>query len=754
MDSPKKSIKFKLVRLFLIMGIIPSLLVMLIMYLGISSHLSHQTGDNLKILASETALRVEMFIRNKMDNALKYATYSTIKRFYFPNGMESTGTEFVRSLFKFDSNLYNITLLNDKKDVIFSYRPNLSAMDSKDLYWDRALTLKEGEVLLSGQFDPPPNNPYLLDVVTPLFSEINQKRLGFLTCSFDLKGLVTMIESIPVSGQYYISLITRKGRILADTRRESSVSLLPGSMLSLFFNDSSGWKVGFDSLEKCASVFGYSSVPIFNKIGTEESALRVFISRKKEEAFKPVWMLLIKLFAFCIAVILFILLIFIFRIETIWKPILALKKGAEMIGSGNFDMKLFINTQDELEDLAHTFNTMGENLKTSHKTLAEQNKKLIELNSVKNNFISMVSHELRTPLMIIKEAVSQILEGLKGPITEEQQEFLTMASRNAARLNQIIQDLLTISKIETGKMKFNRRHFDLIKLFETEITNQKIKIDTRNLTLIRDFIREKIMVYADEEKIHMVFTNLLGNSVKFIRTGGTIEVSVGVNMEENCVKVCVKDNGPGIPRDSLHKIFERFVKLNPTPLSGAPSTGLGLSIARELVEMHNGKIWAESDGENGAAFFFTLPLYCGKEYLDVYCQDRILEAEERNLDFTVFNLFMHSLSRGTDALTPDKKRVIFTEIQKISLKHLFEPLEIIALEDSFELFIFSFSDLKSAEVLAGKIRELIEEYLTRENLGSKLMTDVVFAVLKTHGNKSEELFKYLQAEKFKILVSQ
>ena len=397
---------------------------------------------------------------------------------------------------------------------------------------------------------------------------------------------------------------------------------------------------------------------------------------------------------------------------------------------------------------------MGENLKTSHKTLAEQNKKLIELNSVKNNFISMVSHELRTPLMIIKEAVSQILEGLKGPITEEQQEFLTMASRNAARLNQIIQDLLTISKIETGKMKFNRRHFDLIKLFETEITNQKIKIDTRNLTLIRDFIREKIMVYADEEKIHMVFTNLLGNSVKFIRTGGTIEVSVGVNMEENCVKVCVKDNGPGIPRDSLQKIFERFVKLNPTPLSGAPSTGLGLSIARELVEMHNGKIWAESDGENGAAFFFTLPLYCGKEYLDVYCQDRILEAEERNLDFTVFNLFMHSLSRGTDALTPDKKRVIFTEIQKISLKHLFEPLEIIALEDSFELFIFSFSDLKSAEVLAGKIRELIEEYLTRENLGSKLMTDVVFAVLKTHGNKSEELFKYLQAEKFKILVSQ
>lgn len=753
MDSRKKSIKNKLVRLFLIMGIIPSLLVMLIMYLGVSSHLAHQTGNNLQILASETALRVEMFIRNKMDNALKYASYSTLKRFYFPNGMENTGTEFVRSLFKFDSNLYNITLLNEKKEMIFSYRPNLSAMESPDPYWERALTLREGELLLSGQFDPPPNNPYLLEVITPLFSEINQKRLGFLICSFDLKGLVSMIESIPVSGQYYISLITAKGRILADTRRDSPVSLLPGNMTSLFFSDSNGWKLANDSLEKCASVFGYSSVPVFDRRGTIESSLRVFISRKKGEAFKPVWMLLIKLFAFCIAVILFILLIFIFRIETIWKPILALKKGAEMIGSGNFDMKLFIDTRDELEDLARTFNTMGENLKNSHKTLEEQNKKLVELNNVKNNFISMVSHELRTPLMIIKEAVGQILEGLKGPINQEQQEFLTMASRNADRLNRIIQDLLTISKIETGKMKFNRKHFDLIKLLENEILNQKIKIDTRNLTLIRDYLREKIMVYGDEEKIHMVFTNLLGNSIKFIRTGGTIEVGVGINLEENFIKVCVKDNGPGIPKDSLGKIFERFVKLNTTPLSGAPSTGLGLSIARELVEMHSGRIWAESDGENGSAFFFTLPLYCGKDYLEVYSRDRILEAEERSLEFSIFNLFMHPLTKDREVFSRDKKRMIFAEIQKISLKHLFEPLEIIVLEDTFEFFIFSFLDLKSAEVLAEKIREIIQDYFVREKLDAELKTGVVFAVLKTHGNKSEELFSYLQAEKFKIHVS-
>lgn len=753
MHIPKKSIKIRLIRLFLIMGIIPSVLVMLIMYLGLSTHLTHQTGNNLMILASETALRVEMFIRNKMDNALKYASYSTLKRFYFPSGMENTGTEFVRSLFKFDSHLYNITLLNEKKEMIFSYRPNLSAMESLNFYWEKALTLKEGEILLSGQFDPPSNNPYLLQVITPLFSEINQKRLGFLISSFDLRGLVSMIESIPVSGQYYISLITRQGRILADTRLHSKVSLLPEKMTSLFFGDLSGWKLGQDTLEKCAAVFGYSSVPIFDRQGTKESSLRVFISRKKDEAFRPVWMLLIKLFAFCIAVILFILVIFISRLETIWKPILALKKGAEMIGSGNFDMKLFVDTRDELEDLALTFNIMGENLKNSHKTLEEQNKKLIELNSVKNNFISMVSHELRTPLMIIKEAVSQILEGLKGPITAEQEEFLTMASRNAGRLNQIIQDLLTISKIETGKMKFNRRNLDLIKLLETEITNQKIKIDTRSLILKRDYVREKIPVYADEEKVHMVFTNLLGNSIKFIRNEGTIEVKVEIDLEENCIRVCVKDNGPGIPKDCLEKIFERFVKLNSTPLSGAPSTGLGLSIARELVEMHGGKIWAESDGKNGSSFFFTLPLYCGKAYLDIFSQDRIQEAEERNLDFSVFNLFMHPLGKGSGALSQDKKRMIFAEIQKISLKHLFEPLEIIALEDSFELFIFSFSDVKSAGVLAEKIKDLIEDYLLGENLEARLMTFVVFAVLKTHGNKSEELFSYLQAEKSKILAS-
>jgi signal transduction histidine kinase len=732
----RKSIKTKLIQLFLIMGIFPSLLVMTILFFGVSSNLEKQTGNNLKTLAMETSLRVDMFIQNKIDNVLKYASYSTLKRIYFPGGSEETTSEFIRSLFKFDGDLYNISLVTNRKKTLFSYRPNFFSMHVLDAWWEQASRLDEGEVLLSPLERQQERHP-MLDVVTPLVSDLNRKRLGFMVTTFDLTALVDMIENIQVSGEYYIALVDERGKLLSDTRIDRENGGVSKNMMQLFRSGpKGGWAIGFDDTENARSVFGFSPVSIFLENAPEPRALWVYVSRSKEEAFRPILSLMIKLLALCLGVVFLILIIFVFRIETIWKPILSLKKGAEMIGAGNFDMVLFVPTNDELEDLAQSFNKMGKNLKNSRRTLEEQNRKLVELNNVKNNFLSMVSHELRTPLMIIKEALSQVLGGLKGPVPAEQKEFLNMAFRNAGRLNQIIQDLLNISKIETGKLKFTRQKADMAALLRNEIKNQRIKCDERGIAIRANFDKEYLETYCDAEKIRIVFTNLLGNAIKFTRQGGTIEVTLEATPDG--VRVAVKDEGPGIPSDSLERIFERFVRLNASPLVGAPSTGLGLAIARELVEMHEGEIHAESDGRNGSLFYFTLPRYRGEDYLRVYWNDRIQEAADRELDLSVFNLQVLA-GPGGAPMDRDAVKHVLDDLKKLGLRDFFEPLETISLEQTAEIYVFSFCGEKSAGIICRKIRGLI----SREGMRAV----VASATLHVHGEDQRALMESLETEK-------
>ncbi len=724
------------------MGLIPSVVVMTILYWGVSLYLENQIGRHLQTLAVETSLRVDMFIQNKIQSVLKYAAYSTLKRSYFPNQNENLTSEFIRSLFKFDVDLYNIALLDNDRIPLFSYRPNLLSMASSEQWWAKACTLAPSEVLLmSHANNHDGKRDCKMDLVIPLLSDVNQKRLGVMVAAFDLETLLKLIESPPISGDYYIALTDQAGQILADTREKKEIgTVLSKGMQTVFHGKPAGWALGHDDTSNTEAVFGFASVAEFGKHAVQNQFLKVYVSQKKNSAFAPILVLLWKLLGLCLLVVLGILLIFAFRIEALWKPILSLKKGAEMIGSGNFDLTLFIRTRDELEDLANAFNTMGKNLKTSRDILEEQNRKLLELNKVKSNFLSMVSHELRTPLMIIKEALSQVLEEYKGPVPEDQKEFLNIAFRNAGRLHQIIEDLLNISKIETGKIRFYRYRMDLVKLLKAEIANQKIKSDEKNIRVSGEFERDTFHVYADKEKIQMIFTNILGNAIKFTPKNGVIRV--GLEVSEDSAKVSVTDNGPGIPPlYTKEKIFERFVRLNPTPLVGAPSTGLGLAIARELIEMHQGKIWAESDGKSGSTFYFTLPRFRGQSYLKIYFDDRVHEAMEREIELSVIAMKLHGMDN--EKVKQNQIKSVFAELCDMSLKNIFEPLEVIALEDSFEMFIFTFADVDSASIITKRLQLLFQDHLAHTSYHALLFASVTHASLHTHGNNSEEMMRSL-----------
>jgi PAS domain S-box-containing protein len=242
---------------------------------------------------------------------------------------------------------------------------------------------------------------------------------------------------------------------------------------------------------------------------------------------------------------------------------------------------------------------------------------------MKSEFISNISHELRTPLTSIKNSLDILTSKIAGELNREQEEFLSLTSRNVGRLNLLINDILDFSRLESGKMKIGKKLIDIPPLCESALKSIESQAIERKIKL------EKIMndhlpkTYADPGKIEQVLINLLGNAIKFTPEGGKVTLGAemvevfrpevqkfGANPRKRYVRVCVSDTGIGIKAEYLDKIFERFHRVEEEDEIGShkvTGSGLGLAISKEIVELHNGKIWAESEPGQGSKFYFTLP---------------------------------------------------------------------------------------------------------------------------------------------------
>ncbi|AQT68687.1 Sensor histidine kinase YycG [Anaerohalosphaera lusitana] len=249
-------------------------------------------------------------------------------------------------------------------------------------------------------------------------------------------------------------------------------------------------------------------------------------------------------------------------------------------------------------------------VKMAERKLIEANERLREFDRIKNEFVSTVSHELRTPLCIFKNITSNALAGVMGRISKKLRKNLEMADEIIDRLSRVVGDFLDISKIEAGAVELDREVFDLAELvrrvtdaFEAVAEDYGVRLDVTSPD-------QKCLVHADSDRVSQVITNLLSNAVKFSPEGGTIRVSASINDDE--VEIAVQDSGPGLSRDDMERVFERFVQVGDDRSKKGLGTGLGLPISRELVEMHGGKLWADSVVGEGSCFRFVLPLYLQK----------------------------------------------------------------------------------------------------------------------------------------------
>jgi two-component system phosphate regulon sensor histidine kinase PhoR len=229
--------------------------------------------------------------------------------------------------------------------------------------------------------------------------------------------------------------------------------------------------------------------------------------------------------------------------------------------------------------------------------------RLKQLERTREEFVANVSHELRTPLSLIKGYVETLLEGARNN-PEVAERFLRIIERNTQRLDLLIQDLLTISALESGRIKMNLQSVELRPLADKVFTDLKERAEEKEVKLANQL--DDLIALADAHRLEQVFANLVDNAIKYGRTQGTVTIS-GKKNEDGQIEVCVRDDGPGIPAEALDRVFERFYRVDKARSREQGGTGLGLSIVKHLVQNLGGEVWAKSDLGKGASFFFTLP---------------------------------------------------------------------------------------------------------------------------------------------------
>jgi two-component system phosphate regulon sensor histidine kinase PhoR len=229
--------------------------------------------------------------------------------------------------------------------------------------------------------------------------------------------------------------------------------------------------------------------------------------------------------------------------------------------------------------------------------------RLKQLERTREEFVANVSHELRTPLSLIKGYVETLLDGARNN-PEVAERFLKIIERNTERLDLLIQDLLTISALEAGRVKLNLQKVELRPLAEKVLGDLKPPADGKGVALVNQL--PDLIAAADAVRLEQVLANLVDNAIKYGRSQGTVTVGGG-KTGDGKIEVFVQDDGPGIPPESLDRVFERFYRVDKARSREQGGTGLGLSIVKHIVQSHGGKVWVKSEPGKGATFFFTLP---------------------------------------------------------------------------------------------------------------------------------------------------
>lgn len=325
-----------------------------------------------------------------------------------------------------------------------------------------------------------------------------------------------------------------------------------------------------------------------------------------------------------------------------------------------------------------------------YEEIQEKNIRLEKLEKLKSEFVSIVSHELRTPLTAIKNALDIMLSGKTGDVTEKMSNFLNMGKRNVLRLSGIINDLLDLSKIEAGKMEYRFEAGNLIEPINLVLSTFKPTAQEKEIEFNAIFEATETKAYMDTSKIEQVLSNLVSNALKFTESKGKVEIILS-EKDTNNWQVAVKDNGIGINKDNIEKVFDKFQQIESSLSRKVGGTGLGLPIAKEFINAHKGQIWVESEENKGTTFFFALPKYNEQTNLKIELELFFEKAKNQNMNFAIVQV--NDISDLTkDFISKDKKCKRLLKFEKNIIALIQLPNK-----NAFEIYLERLNDFLISE---------------------------------------------------------
>ncbi len=259
-----------------------------------------------------------------------------------------------------------------------------------------------------------------------------------------------------------------------------------------------------------------------------------------------------------------------------------------------------------LAELEEDFARSNQEIFAMNEALVLANSRLNELDRMKDTFLSMITHELRTPMTVMIGVAETLDAGVYGPLNEAQSDGVSRIIESGDRLRQLVNDLLDLSKLESGMMRLQLEQLDPRTMVEAVLDQLQPLAEKAEVTLENNVGFDLPEIQCDGLRIEQVLTNLISNAIKFTPKSGIVHTNA--NIEGDFLIFNVIDNGYGIPPDKITHIFDKFIQLHPNKEDRTKGTGLGLAIVKHLVEMHQGVVGVESQNGEGSRFYFGIPL--------------------------------------------------------------------------------------------------------------------------------------------------
>lgn len=363
--------------------------------------------------------------------------------------------------------------------------------------------------------------------------------------------------------------------------------------------------------------------------------------------------------------------------------------------------------------------------------LRRKEQEMRRVDQLRSDFVSTASHELRTPLATLKEFTELLADQFAGPVTPEQQNYLSIMQTNIKRLWRIIDELLSMSVMEAGRLMLNKEVVEVEPLVSQIIELMRPLANAKQVTLSLDLPQTLPAMFADADKVTQILINLVGNAIKFMDAPGRVTVSVGEQPNE--IEFRVEDTGPGIAPDDLPKLFEKFQKLRTA--SGKPhaeGTGLGLAISKQLVELHGGRIGVTSTPGQGSLFFFTLPRYNIEELFQEHFKAGIAEAKRQQTRFSIVVISIQNFQELRALYGAEEASRLLRDLETVLKESVRQRVGdlVVRWRQGEMVIILAEVNKAGAEAMASRLQEMAAAHPFR--IGSKTITVPIATATATY----------------------